>query len=164
MDKRILEERILSDGRIIRTYPGTKGPKDFILKATSLRTGREMTPKHAHFVIDFYGKICSSKKDALLEFELIGRIYQGEKAKGILSSLSTKDKNKIASLPGYNIEYILNCLELIFKQEELNYPSNKINPRTGKYFEGKRFTFGMFEDVVNGTHPVEAMKKKGLRI
>ncbi len=35
----------------------------------------EMTPKHAHFLIDFYGKRCNNKEKAEKLFESIIRIW-----------------------------------------------------------------------------------------
>jgi len=60
------------------------------------------------------------------------------------------------SLPGYSLEYTLNCLELIFKQEDVNYPPPE--------YKGRKLAFDMLKDVFNGVHPVEAMIKAGLRI
>jgi len=66
------------------------------------------------------------------------------------------ERREINNVPGYFIEYILHCLELIFKQEDVNYPP----PR----YKGRKLAFEMLEDVVSGIHPVEAMLKAGLKI
>jgi hypothetical protein len=151
----VLTRKRLSDGTEIFTIKGTKGKEDFIVKAT-FPSGRSITPKHAHFVIDLYGKLCQNRELGKMVFELIKRVYEGRAAEEVLQGLREEDENRLANSVGYSIEYILYCLELIFKQEEINYPQ----PR----YKGKRLAFEMLEDVVNGMHPVEAMKKAQLRI
>jgi len=62
--KRILAVVNLSNGWYIVKTENSKSERDFKVKTvyqTSPRI-RHFTPKHAHFVIDFYGKICHNKK------------------------------------------------------------------------------------------------------
>jgi len=162
-NKEFLEKRDLPDGTIIFTVKGVKSDKDFIVKAR-FPSGKFITPKHAHLLIDLYGKLCYNKELGSLVFQGIKQIFNDMSAKDVLKSFSKEEIEKINNSVGYPLEYILNCLELIVRQEEINYPSDKINPKTGKPYLGKQLTFEMFKDVVVGKHPVEAMLKARLRI
>ncbi|MHA1238999.1 MAG: hypothetical protein ACTSSJ_07200 [Candidatus Odinarchaeia archaeon] len=148
--KKILMKKQLSDGTWIFTVKGKKGKEDFIVKA-QLPSGTIITPKHAHFVIDLYGKICYDKNGAKDVFNAIEKVFGGISADKVLKDIKVKK-----SLPGYSLEYTLNCLELIFKQEDVNYPPPE--------YKGRKLAFDMLKDVFNGVHPVEAMIKAGLRI
>ena len=152
---RILSQRILSDGTKIFTIRGTKSKADFIVKAT-LPSGTTITPKHAHFAIDLYGKICQNAQLGRMAFEEIQGVYEGRSAHKVLQDIGEERRKKLQKSVGYSIEYILHCLELIFKQEDINYPPPK--------FKGRKLPFEMYQDIVNGMHPVEAMKKAQLRI
>ena len=138
--------------------------KDIKVKARLSKLNKTITPKHAHFAIDLYGKLCFSKDVAQIVFGSIEKVFRDTAASQILQTMSNGDIGKVDNSKGYNLEYILNCMELIFKSEEMNYPSTEKNPKTGDYYQGKKFTFDLFQDVMNGTHPVEAMIKKNLRI
>jgi len=154
--------------------------KDKIIKA-KFPNGKKITPKHSHFAIDIYAKRHADKQTTKIVFNaiksLFDKIPSSEKlrdmpidkklnfASEVLSEMSNTDKNKVKKLPGYNIEYIINCLDLILQQEATNYSPNDISPKTGKPYEGKKYTFGLLEDVfLKDIHPVEAMLNKGLRI
>ena len=147
--------RKLANGTIIYTEKGSKSEKDFIVKAI-LPNGRKITPKHAHFVIDIYGKLCTDRKKTLRLFNLITRVYNGEKAVNVINSIPQQELLELNKLPGYNVEYILQCLELIFEQEDINYPK----PR----YKGRDLAYEMLKKVIEGKHPVEAMIEAGLRI
>jgi len=66
----------------------------------------------------------------------------------ILQSIDEDTKRKFSKAPGYTLEYILHALEWIFEQE----------------YQGRKLAYQMFVDVMKGEHPVNAMKKAGLRI
>jgi len=151
----ILYEKTLSNGTKIFTIRGTKSVKDFIVKAT-LPSGETITPKHAHFAIDLYGKICQNKDLGKIVFEEITGVYEGRTAEEVLNDIGEERRKELEKTKGYSIEYILHCLELIFRQEDINYPP----PR----FKGRKLPFEMYRDIVNGMHPVEAMKKAQLKI
>jgi hypothetical protein len=75
--KKILERVDLSNGYILIKTENSKSPKDFkvrtVVKVTPLKY---FTPKHAHFVIDFYGKFCQNKEEAKKVFtSIIQRSY-----------------------------------------------------------------------------------------
>ncbi len=145
----------LSDGTVIYTEKGRKSAKDFIVRAR-LPNGKRITPKHAHFAIDLYGKLCANEAKALKVFELITRVYRGENAENVINSLSQEELSRLNELPGYTVEYILYCLQLIFEQEDVNYPK----PR----YEGRDRAYRMLKNIAEGKHPVEALLEAGLRI
>ena len=61
--KEIKEIVKLSNGWYIIKTENSKSLKDFKVKTIfSLQPLRSLTPKHAHFAIDFYGKLCSNKE------------------------------------------------------------------------------------------------------
>lgn len=160
--KEILEERKLPDGTRVFTIRGKKSARNFIVKAevpvvkAEVPIGKIITPKHAHFVIDLYGKLCSSKDVGRITFRAIEKVFEGSPAEEVLNKMDEGEKAKINGSPGYSIEYILNCLELIFVQEDVNYPPPS--------YKGRRLAFDMLKDVMEEIHPVEAMLKAGLRI
>jgi len=145
----------LPDGTIIYTEKGRKSTGDFIVRAM-LPSGKRITPKHAHFVIDLYGKLCADRKKTLELFELITRVYNGEEAEDVINSVSQQKLSDLNKLPGYTTEYILYCLQLIFEQEDINYPKPE--------YEGRDRAYKMLKKIVEGKHPVEAMIEAGLRI
>ncbi|USH00039.1 hypothetical protein K1720_00680 [Thermococcus argininiproducens] len=141
----------------ISTKNGKKSPNDFIIQAKFRGNKRLFTPKHAHFVIDFYGKLCYNKEIAKKLFNAIKKVYSGESPEKVLTDMNPDDIKQINNAPGYPIEYILYTLWLIFEQEDINYPRSE-------GYKGRQQPYQMFQDVLNGIHPVNAMKKTGLRI
>jgi len=151
----------LSDGRLILKVRNKKGAGDFAVKIFNpfaTKRGLVFIPKHAHFAIDFYGKLCANKELARGLFREVQKVYRGEKsAKEVLEELRKSERfQAYQSLPGYDPEYILYCLELIFEQEDVNYPPPK---------RGRALAWQLLENIViNEVHPVEAMLRSGLRI
>ena len=66
-DQKVLEILGFSNGWQLSKWTGskrTKKPKslnDFVMKVTSLDHPLGWAIKHAHFAIDFYGKLCQEK-------------------------------------------------------------------------------------------------------
>ena len=156
MARNILAQKKLSDGTILWKEPGKKGQHDFVVKAKPPGRKRGYTPKHAHFLIDFYGKLCYSEEVGKLLFDLITDVYKKKPANQVLNSIDIETKRKIDNAPGYSLEFILHALEWIFEQEDINYPPPD--------YKGRAQAYQMFVDVMNGMHPVDAMKRAGLRI
>jgi len=77
-----LSKRILSDGTEIFTIRGTKSKDDFIVKAT-LPSGKTITPKHAHFAIDLYGKMCQNEDLRKMVFQEIIGVYEDRPAEEV---------------------------------------------------------------------------------
>ncbi len=131
-----------------------------------------MTSKHAHFAIDFYGKICANKKKAKLVFDAIIEIWQGKKVKNVLNKYLPLTKG----LPGYPLEYILIALKWILdqedinfvgrpqeKQEELNNLFRKLRIDIPDKRKGSQLAIAIFCELL-GTHPVEALLKANIDV
>jgi hypothetical protein len=50
----------------------------------SLRPLHSLTPKHAHFAIDFYGKLCANKEKAMKVFNAIIDVWSGKSVEEVL--------------------------------------------------------------------------------
>ncbi len=173
--KKILDIKKLSNGWVIIKTENSKSEKDFKVKVIfSLNPPRSITPKHAHFLIDFYGKLCANKTKALKVLKAISEMWHSNsEIKKILEKYEPKTKG----LPGYSLEYILYALNWILEQEDINFktrPSrkqkeldeicNKQNITVPKGREGSQLAIALLCDVANGTHPVEALLKANLDI
>ncbi len=116
--KKILEIKKLSNGWIIIKTENSKSEKDFKVKVIfSIKPPHSITPKHAHFLIDFYGKLCADKTKALSVLKAINEVWHGENIEEILE----KYKQQTSGLPGYPLEYILYALNWILEQEDINF-------------------------------------------
>lgn len=176
-DKEYIKRRDLPDGTILFTVKGDpkkmKGPKDFRVRAFNPKTNLRLQPKHAHFAIDYYGKLCADKNKAISLLNAILEIWNRKSVEEVIG----KYEAKVDGLPGYNLRYILYSLEWILEQEDINFKSrssekqqelDKIcetqNIVTPKGREGSKLAIALFCDIANGTHPVEAFIRSGLRI
>lgn len=168
-----LERKELSNGIIIFTVPGTKSPRDFRVRAYNPKTNIGLQPKHAHFAIDFYGKLCANKEKALVVLKAIIEVWNRRSVEDVINDC----KDKIEELPGYDLEYILYALKWILEQEDINFEGRSAEKqheldeicRTQKVVtpegrEGSQLAIALFCDIANGTHPVEAFRRSGLRI
>jgi len=173
--KEILEIKKLSNGWIIIKTKNSKSQKDFKVKVIfSLKPQRSMTPKHAHFLIDFYGKLCADKEKALSVLKAIVEMWRGKNVEEVLKEYESKTRD----LPGYHLEYILHVLNWILDQEDINFKRrpekkqkelNEICEKQGittvsQKRKGSQLAIALFCDVANGTHPVEALLKANLDI
>jgi hypothetical protein len=170
--KRILEIRHLSNGWILIKTENSKSEKDFKVKVIfSLKPQRSLTPKHAHFLIDFYGKMCADINKAYDVLLAIIFMWHGIGIDEILR------KFKDINLPGYPLEYILYALKWILEQEDINFtgrPQRKQNEidkilktlriKIPKGRLGSQLAIALLCDVFLGTHPVEALLKANLDI
>lgn len=172
--KRIKAIRRLSNGWYVVKTDNKFSKRDFKVKTIfSTKPLRYMTSKHAHFAIDLYGKICSDKKRSKLVLKAIVDVWHREKIKAVLE----KYQNRVTGLPGYSLEYILSALEWILQQEDINFKGrsdrkqkeldeicgvqNVIVPKRRK---GSQLAIALLCDIVNGTHPVKALRNANLRI
>jgi hypothetical protein len=166
---KILRRRRLSDGTWLFQVGNGKGIGDFIVKAV-LPTGKQITPKHAHFAIDMYGKLRSNRGATARLLGAVEAVFRGATASKALAGLDGAVLNR---LPGYSAEYILNALEWIFRQENVNWKrdiAGKPVPRIrltlirhgilarGESNRGSALAIALLRQVVRrGVHPVEAM-------
>ncbi|MCX7724104.1 MAG: hypothetical protein N2042_02510 [Thermodesulfovibrio sp.] len=172
--KQIKDVKELSNGWYLIKTENSKSKEDFKVKVIfSLKPQKSMTPKHAHFLIDFYGKLCFNKEATLNLLRAIYEVWKGENPQEVYN----KYKDEISDLPGYPIEYIIFALHWILEQEDINFESrprrkqeelNKIcsmqNITTPDGRLGSQLAIALLCDVVNGTHPVEALLKANLDI
>jgi hypothetical protein len=173
--KRILDIKELSNGWYLIKTENSKSKDDFRVKVIfSLDPPRSMTPKHAHFLIDFYGKLCADSGKAKSILEAICEMWHHPEN---IDEIFRKYQKKIYGLPGYPFEYILYGLKWILEQEDINFkgrPSKKqaeldeickkqniITPENRK---GSQLAISLLCDVANGTHPVESLLKANLDI
>lgn len=160
----------LSNGWLLIKTEDGKSSKDFRVKLitqTSPRI-RSVTPKHAHFLIDYYGKKCASEPKAEKLFRGIIEVWKGRAPSVVLAEVGSE----LEGLPGYPPEYILNALGWILDQEDINYtgrPEAKqteldatlrkagVEPLSGR--QGSELAVSLFCNVALGLHPVEAFLK-----
>ena len=172
--KRIREVVELSNGWYLLKTDDSKSARDFKVKVVfSLKPSRSMTPKHAHFAIDFYGKLCKDKNKALQVLEAIQKVWEGRDVAKILNEY----ESKTSGLPGYPLEYILYALRWILEQEDLNFTSRPAKKQEDLASicrqqdiallpnrKGSHLAMSLLCDICNGTHPVEALLKGNLDI
>jgi hypothetical protein len=172
--KKILEIIPLSNGWILVKTENSKSLKDFKVRTIIDVDSRKFyTPKHAHFVIDFYGKLCQDRKAAEKLFNAIIEVWQGEEVKKVIP----KYKNQVNHLVGYKLDYILYALKWILEQEDINFKGRpeKLQQKLNEKFmsvkikvpknrEGSQLAISLFCDVLSGIHPVEALLNANLDI
>lgn len=172
--KKIREVIHLSNGWYVIKTDNTKSERDFKVKVIfSLSPQRSMTPKHAHFAIDFYGKLCTDYEKTKDVLQAIVKVWGGTEVSQILDDYS----NQTSGLPGYPLEYVLYALNWILDQEDINFTKrpdkkqkeiNEICNRAGvKLLStrlGSHLAISLLCDIFNGTHPVEALLRGNLDI
>lgn len=173
--KKILDMVCLSNGWILLKTENTKSQRDFrviTIYQTHPRI-RSYTPKHAHFAIDFYGKLCADKERAMKVLQAILDIWKG---KSVTETLN-KYEEEVKGLPGYQLEYILHALNWILEQEDVNFrgrPEKRqreldeilsrcdIEAPTGR--EGSQLAISLFCNIAQGQHPVDAFIRANLDV
>ena len=171
--KKVLDVVELSNGWQIIKTENAKSPLDFRVKVISPKHPQGLTVKHAHFAIDFYGKLCQDKKKALKVLEAIGKVWNRKNVREVVEEYKAQTSN----LAGYDLEYILYALNWILEQEDINFigrPPNKqkeldrkirrIGLKTPRGRKGSQLAIALFCDIASGVHPVEAFYSAGLRI
>ncbi len=172
--KKIRDVIKLSNGWYLIKTDNSKSKQDFKVKVIfSLDPCHYMTPKHAHFAIDLYGKVCADKSKATNVLKAIYDMWRGKDINEILSEYVPLTRE----LPGYPLEYILKALDWILEQEDINFTSRSerkrkeltriceqqnIQMHPGR--EGSYLAIALLCDIINGTHPVDALLKANLDI
>jgi len=172
--KQIKDVVRLSNGWYVLKTENTKSPQDFKVRLVySLKPLRSLTPKHAHFAIDLYGKYCACREKALKVFKAIIEVWHGKSVEEVLDSY----RGEVEGLPGYDLEYILYALKWIFEQEDINFrgrPEEKqkqldetcrkcgVSVPEGR--EGSQLAISLLCDIISGIHPVEAFLKANLDV
>lgn len=174
--KKILDVIRLSNGWYLLKTTNSKSKNDFKVKTVYQITPRirSYTPKHAHFAIDFYGKLCADKEKALT---LLSAIFQVWRRESRVDSIIDQHAQSLSTLPGYSIEYILYALDWILEQEDVNYMgrgpekqkaldelTNAFGVEVPRDRLGSQLAISLLCDIALGTHPVEALMKANLDI
>jgi hypothetical protein len=173
--KKILDVIHLTNGWYVIKTEDSKSAKDFRVK-TILRTFprvKSITPKHAHFVIDFYGKLCADRQKGLQTLDAILAVWQHKPVRVVLDEY----ESKLSGLPGYSTEYILYALNWILDQEDINYigrpeakqreidevlKASNVSPSLDRL--GSMLAISLFCNVAQGLHPVEAFIRANLDV
>jgi hypothetical protein len=159
---------------LVKTEDG-KSKNDFRVRVVTQTNPRmrTFTPKHAHFLIDFYGKLCSSHESGKMVLNAIIDVWNGEPVTGVLESHDRKSD----SFPGYPLEYILHAMNWILDQEDVNF--TKRSAEKQKFIDlslknagvtriplrpGSQLAIALFCDVFSGIHPVEALIRANLDV
>lgn len=173
--KKILDMVKLSNGWILLKTENKKSARDFKVKTIyQLRPRiRSYTPKHAHFAIDFYGKLCANREKAMYVLQAILNVWQGRP----VAETIDKYNEKVEGLPGYSLEYILYALKWIFEQEDINFRGRpperqreldrilaKMNIKTPEGREGSQLAITLFCNIALGEHPVNAFLRANLDV
>ena len=135
--------------------------KEFDFRVTLLKP-EKYTPSHARLLLDFYTRLKRDEKIGEEIFTLVKNIYTGAPAEEVITKNQTVIE-RINNTPGMDIRTFLKLLELIFIQEDLNYPPDK-KKSSGRYYEGRDKTFNLFKKVKQGRKPIEALMEADLGI
>lgn len=173
--KKILDLVKLSNGWIIIKTENKKSERDFKVRTIYQLYPRirSYTPKHAHFAIDLYGKLCADRQKAFDVFSAIIDIWNRKPIDDVLKRYSSR----VTGLPGYSLEYILYALNWIFEQEDINFkgrPKEKqeeldetlkrldITPPPNRL--GSELAISLLCNIILGQHPVDALLKANLDV
>lgn len=172
--KKILDLIYLSNGWILAKTENSKSKEDFKVRTiTNLSPLKYFTPKHAHFVIDFYGKICADRNKAKIVFDAIIDVWHHKDVEIVINNV----KDEVKNLPGYKLDYILYALKWILEQEDINFKDRpqKLQQELDNKCKlagidlpikrkGSQLAISLFCDILNRVHPVEALLSARLDI
>lgn len=172
--KKILEVRPLPGSRLLLKTEDSKSPGDFLVRYIWRLAPRPRfyTPKHAHFAIDFYGKICADAKKSQQVLTAITEVWHRKPWDQVVQRYGPS----VADLPGYDLYYIVGALDWIFEQEDLNFRGrpeglqrelNDLIFRCGITLppnrQGSQLAVSLFCRIWLGAHPVEALLSTNIR-
>ena len=167
----------LSDNQTLVRTEGTLSDEDFRVKLINEHHPIGVTVKHAHFAIDFFGKLQYDREIGGRVLQSLVDIWHGSAVEEVLNEW--RDSGREMDLPGYNLDYIFYAMDGILEQEDVNYdPGGRDDSKqreideilqeqgvtTPEGREGSELAISLFCDIANGTHPVEAFYRVGLRI
>lgn len=173
----IFEVKELSDNQTLVRTEGTLSDEDFRVKLINEHHPRGVTVKHAHFAIDFFGKLQYDHEIGGRVLQSLVDIWHGESVENILNEWEAPPQQQ--NLPGYNLDYVFYAMDWILQQEDINYePGERDDSKQSEIDailqqqgvstpdgrEGSELAISLFCDIANGTHPVEAFYRVNLRI
>lgn len=171
--KEILDVReVPSNGWTIFKTEGAKSDDDFVVRVRNDQHPIGIKVKHAHFAIDFFGKISSNRDKAIKLLKALESVWRNQPVKTVV-----EENSELEDLPGYNIDYILYTMDWILAQEDINFLGRdaekqeeidqileKQGVSTPPGREGSELAMSMLCDIASGQHPVEAFYRVGIRI
>lgn len=173
----IFEVKELSSNQTLLRTEGDHSEEDFRVKLKNENHPVGVTLKHAHFAIDFFGKLQYDEVIAGQILQSIVDIWHGMDVEDVLNEW--QDTTHQEELAGYNLDYIFYAMAWILEQEDINYdPENRTDSKqreideilqeqnidTPEGREGSELAVSLFCDIANGTHPVEAFHRTRLSI
>ena len=173
--RKILDVVKLSNGWILLKTEDSKSKNDFKVRTVYQLKPRvkSYTPKHAHFAIDFYGKVCADRTKAMQVLKAVAQVWQGAK----ITDVVHRYRHAVEGLPGYDLEYILYALAWIFEQEDVNFtgrPEKRqreldealkvLDVKAPKNRLGSQLAVALLCNIASGMHPVDALLKANLDI
>lgn len=172
--KKIREIVRLSNGWYVIKTENRKSEKDFKVKTIfSLKPRHSLTPKHAHFAIDFYGKLYADREGAMDVFKAVIEMWGGKTIEELLAIYREPTQH----LPGYPLEYILYALRWILEQEDINFRGrpekkqkqldeicNKQDVTVPKGRLGSQLACSLLCNIASGKHPVDALLDANLDV
>lgn len=165
----ILAVKELSDDQTLIRTEGSLSAEDFRVKLINEYHPRGVTVKHAHFVIDFFGKLQYDAEIGGRVLQSLVGIWHRSEVDGVLAEWSAQQEQE---LPGYNLDYVFYAMAWILEQEDINYdPDGRDGSKqaeiddilrqqgvtTPEGRKGSELAISLFCDIANGTHPVEAL-------
>lgn len=164
------------DGWLLYKIPGSISDDDFIVKVINPDHPIGISVQHAHFAIDLYGKLMRDAIAAVAVFEGILDVWRAEAPDTVIRQIEDMARD----LPGYDIEYFLYAYDWILDQEDINYAAGdprsdekqelidetleKAGVKKAECREGSQLAIFLLSDIVNGEHPVEALRTADLEI
>lgn len=173
----ILEVKELSNNQTLIRTEGNLSEDDFRVKLVNEYHPVGVTIKHAHFAIDFFGKLHYDREIGEDILKSLVEIWHGKPVSKELEKWNQRLDE--AGLPGYNLDYVFYAMAWILEQEDINFdPEDRSDSKqeeidgileqqdvetpTGR--TGSQLAISLFCDIANGTHPVEAFYRVNLRI
>jgi len=164
-----------ADGWEIYKVEGDKSPDDFVVKVINPDHPRGIKIKHAHFAIDFFGKLLQDREAALSLFDGLVDIWKGRNADDVLAEL----RPTVEHLNGYDADFFLFTMDWILEQEDINYTPGSRGPKKQQEIDemlaemdveplddrgGSQLAISLFSDIAAGEHPVEAFYRVGIDV
>lgn len=172
---KILEVKDLENGWHLLRTEGAKRPGDFRVRLVTRTapTMRSFMPKIGHFAIDLFGKSRSSRTEGTDTFEAIVKIWKGLTVQDVLEDVQPR----LGKAWGYPVEYVLLALDWLLMSEDINFSEREeeeqaslddslrkagIEPIQSR--RGSELAISLFCDIINGTHPIDALRRTGLDV
>jgi len=159
------EVRELSGDTYLFKTKGDKGDEDYQVRIRN-DNHRAYSIEYTRFAIDLAMKYHGDREKANKVFDAIVRVWSGEDADGLLNEYD----EDVASLPGYDLEFILHALDWIMENEDAIFTERsdrkqaEIDEKLDEHGitkpserAGSQLAMGLFAGIVAGNHPVDEL-------